>query len=65
VSGDIFISLERTIENSRKFDQNPENELLRVIIHGTLHLCGYDDADTADKALMTDKEDKYLSLLPF
>ena len=65
VSGDVFISVERTTENAEKFEQSPEEEVLRVIIHGTLHLCGYDDHDADDKALMTSKEDKYLSLLPF
>ena len=48
VSGDVFISVERTSENADKFDQSPEQEVLRVIIHGTLHLCGYDDHDADD-----------------
>jgi rRNA maturation RNase YbeY len=65
VSGDVFISVERTSENAQKFGQLPEKEVLRVIIHGTLHLCGYDDHEANDKLLMTAKEDKYLSLLPF
>lgn len=65
VSGDVFISIDRTAENASRYDQSPEVEVLRVIIHGTLHLCGYDDQDSGDKALMTGKEDKYLSLLPF
>lgn len=65
VSGDVFISVDRTSENAEKFGQAPEKEVLRVIIHGTLHLCGYDDHEDDDKALMTAKEDKYLSLLPF
>ena len=65
VSGDVFISVERTFENAGKFGVSPEEELQRVIVHGTLHLCGYDDHDKDDKALMTSKEDKYLSLLPF
>jgi probable rRNA maturation factor len=65
VSGDVFISVDRTSENAEKFGQLPEKEVLRVIIHGTLHLCGYDDHEADDKLLMTAKEDKYLSLLPF
>lgn len=65
VSGDVFISLERTRENARKFDQSPETELFRVIVHGLLHLCGYDDNTESQKQAMTQKEDKYLSLLPF
>lgn len=65
VSGDVFISVERTSENAEKFGQLPEKEILRVIVHGSLHLCGYDDQEADDKLLMTAKEDKYLSLLPF
>jgi len=65
VAGDVFISIDRTTENALKFGQLPEKEVLRVIIHGSLHLCGYDDHNAEDKLLMTAKEDKYLSLLPF
>jgi rRNA maturation RNase YbeY len=65
VSGDVFISIERTRENAKKYNQAPENELLRVIVHGLLHLCGYDDRTPAQKEEMTLKEDKYLSLLTF
>lgn len=65
VSGDVFISIERTRENAKKYNQAPENELLRVIVHGLLHLCGYDDSTPAQKEEMTLKEDKYLSLLTF
>lgn len=64
VSGDIFISIDRTLDNASKFDQSPEKELLRVIIHGTLHLCDYNDQTDEEKSLMTRKEDIYLSLLP-
>jgi len=64
VSGDVFISIERTVYNADAFDQPHEIEVLRVIVHGTLHLCGYKDYNADEKAIMTDKEDKYLSLLP-
>lgn len=64
VSGDIFISIDRTTDNALQFEQAPEKELLRVIIHGILHLCGYEDQDDKESSLMTRKEDNYLSLLP-
>ena len=64
VSGDIFISYVRIVENADKFDISIERELMRVIIHGILHLCGYADKSSEEKAEMTSKEDKYLSLLP-
>ena len=63
VSGDVFISIERIRDNAESFNQSFENEVKRVIIHGILHLCGYADTSAEDKALMTLKEDKYLSLL--
>ena len=62
VSGDIFISVDRIRENAAKLQQNALDELHRVMIHGILHLIGYKDKSPADKAQMTSKEDKYLSL---
>jgi rRNA maturation RNase YbeY len=63
VSGDIFISVERVEENAKKFKKNFENELHRVIIHGTLHLLGYKDKTKTAKEEMTKEEDKSLKLL--
>jgi rRNA maturation RNase YbeY len=65
VSGDIFISVDRTRDNAAKYGQTFEGETRRVIIHGLLHLCGYHDKTAEEKAQMTAKEDYYLSLLPF
>lgn len=65
VSGDIYISVERISENAETFKNSFRDELHRVIIHGTMHLCGYADKAPADKALMTEKEDYYLSLRSF
>lgn len=64
VSGDIFISVERAEENAIHFVQSFEIEVLRLIIHGVLHLLSYSDKTSADQSIMTDKEDYYLSLLP-
>ncbi|RQP15354.1 MAG: rRNA maturation RNase YbeY [Parapedobacter sp.] len=61
IAGDIFISIERVRENAEKFGVSVRDELHRVIIHGILHLCGYRDKKKAEKALMTKKEDYYLS----
>ncbi len=63
VSGDIFISIDRVRENAEKFGKSFENELQRVIIHGTLHLLGYKDKSKADKAEMTKAEDLWLKKL--
>lgn len=64
VSGDVFISHDRTMDNAIRFGQTPDKENHRVIIHGILHLCGYSDKTVEKKAAMTKKEDNYLSLLP-
>ena len=65
IAGDIFISIDRTKENASKFDVSERDELHRVIIHGVLHLCGYLDKKKEDKALMTEKENEYLSQRTF
>lgn len=65
ISGDIFISVERTMENAKKFNVSERDELHRVIIHGILHLCGYYDKKKEDKTLMTEKEDYYLAKREF
>ena len=61
VEGEIYISLERVKENTRKFKQNVARELRRVIIHGCLHIMGYDDQTPEGKKTMTRMEDHYLS----
>ncbi len=63
ISGDIFISLPRVSENAREFCVEEDQELNRVIIHGVLHLLGYDDQNAADREVMQAKENYYLSLL--
>ena len=65
VSGDIYISYERVKENSLNLDQPFKDELHRVMIHGVLHYCGYKDKLDAEKLIMREKEDYYLSLRTF
>ena len=62
IGGDIFISVDRVRENSVSFQSGFDRELHRVMIHGVLHLVGYSDKNTRDKAVMRGKEDAYLSL---
>jgi rRNA maturation RNase YbeY len=64
ISGDIYISIDRVRENSGKFSGSLKDELHRVIIHGILHLSGYNDKRKRDKEKMTEKENLYLSLRP-
>lgn len=65
IMGDIFISIDRVYENAVLFKVKKEDELHRVMIHGTLHLLGYPDKGKEAKALMTEKEDFYLSKRDF
>lgn len=56
ISGDLFISLPQIKENSKIFDVSEKQELLRVIIHGVLHLLGYNDKTEKEKAEMRKNE---------
>ncbi len=62
ISGDIFISVDRITENAKIFNVSRENELLRVMIHGVLHLIGYDDQTDEQEAEIHSKEDFYLNI---
>ena len=62
IYGDLFISQERVIENASSFTVSLDNELLRVVVHGLLHLFGYSDKSKKGKKLMQSMEDFYLSL---
>lgn len=63
ISGDIFISLDRVKENSKIFETDFNNELFRVIIHGILHLLGYEDKTLEEKNLMREKENECLKMI--
>ncbi|WP_185872308.1 rRNA maturation RNase YbeY [Blattabacterium cuenoti] len=65
ISGDIFISIDRVFDNSKKWNQFFTIELKRVIIHAILHLLGYDDKKKIDKKIMKKKEEFYLNLFQF
>lgn len=62
LSGDLFISIDSVKENASFYGTEFEDELNRVIVHGILHLVGYDDHSPEDKKTMRAKEDYYLSL---
>ena len=63
VGGDIFISIERVLENAEKFNEVFETELHRVMIHGILHFMGYKDKTKKEKTLMRTKEDENIFIL--
>ena len=62
ISGDLFISLETVKTNSEKFKTDFDEELRRVMIHGILHLCGFDDKTSEEKKIMSAKENEALGL---
>ncbi len=62
LSGDLFISVDSVRENAVEFGVEFKEELNRVIIHGLLHLMGYDDHTDEDVEMMRSKENYYLSL---
>jgi rRNA maturation RNase YbeY len=63
IEGEIYLSHEQIIENAKSFSTRPEDELIRVLIHGCLHLCGYEDDTQALKDQMTDIENQYMEKL--
>jgi probable rRNA maturation factor len=60
LSGDVFVSIDRVMENAGDFNVSFLSELSRVIVHGVLHLAGYKDKHKDDEQLMRSKEDYYL-----
>ena len=62
IVAEIYISLERVKENALNHKVFIFNELLRVLFHGALHLCGYADNDINQKLIMRTKEDFYINL---
>jgi rRNA maturation RNase YbeY len=60
-SAEIYISIERVAENAKNLSVQHQTELLRVIFHGALHLCGYKDKKDTDIKKMRKKEDFYLT----
>ena len=62
ISGDIFISVERVLENATFHQVDYNTELLRVISHGVLHLIGFQDKEEKKKVEMTRNEDLCMSL---
>ena len=62
VSGDIFIDVETVADNARIYGTTAREEMLRVVVHGVLHLCGQKDKSPRAEKQMHRKEDKYLAL---
>lgn len=63
ISGDIFISLDTVLSNSQKYNTKYKEEIMRVIIHGILHLCGIDDRTDNEELEMRKAEENALKIL--
>lgn len=62
ISGDLLISTDTVLTNSELYGVSFEEELHRVMIHGVLHLLGYDDHSDEQRAQMREKENFYLAI---
>jgi probable rRNA maturation factor len=60
LEGEVVVSAETALACAAKYKSTPDDELLRYVIHGTLHLVGYDDASTGQRTAMRKQERKYL-----
>lgn len=62
VNGEIYISVDRVKDNAEQYSVPFRSEIRRVIFHGFLHLCGYDDSTPEQKKKMSEMEEMYLAL---
>ncbi|MBC5839330.1 rRNA maturation RNase YbeY [Flavobacterium muglaense] len=62
LSGDVFVSIERVIDNATDFEVSFEEELKRVLVHGVLHYCGYKDKGDEEERTMRMKEDEKIAM---
>lgn len=61
IEAEVYISVERVKENAKNISISFKNELHRVVFHGALHLCGYNDLTQKQKIKMREKENEYLN----
>ena len=64
IEGEIYVSMDRVVDNAKSLKSSINMELKRIIIHGTLHLIGYNDQTNSQKENMTRLENKYLEINP-
>ncbi|MGC9151868.1 MAG: rRNA maturation RNase YbeY [Microbacter sp.] len=65
IHGDIFISIDTVAGNALSYQVPFQQELYRIMIHGILHLCGFDDQTDVMRAVMRAEEDKALKMITF
>lgn len=62
IEAEVYISVDRVKDNAKQFNVPFTQEILRVVFHGALHLCGFKDKTKKEQKEMRDKEDYYLNL---
>ena len=63
IEGEIYVSLQTTERNSKTYNNSHSSEIIRVVIHGLLHLAGYEDSTSESREEMKKREDFYLDLI--
>jgi rRNA maturation RNase YbeY len=63
VEGELYVNLDRARVQARRYGVSPTRELMRLVIHGTLHLVGFDDGREEERERMRMREDQYLARL--
>lgn len=63
MEGEVYVNLDRARAQAGEFGETPGRETARLVIHGVLHLLGYDDATPRQRKAMTAREDRYLERL--
>lgn len=63
INGDLYISIDRVVDNAQKNHVPTNTELYRVVIHGVMHLVGYKDKTKSEASVIRKKEDEYLKIL--
>jgi len=58
--GDIIISVETAMRNAKKYGATFKDEIVRLVVHGSLHIAGYDHIKAGDRIIMRKKEGKYI-----
>lgn len=62
IDGEVYISIDDVLDNAKKYEQSFNLEFKRVLVHGTLHLLGFEDNTKENKSIMTQLENKYIAL---
>jgi len=61
IEGEVYISVDRAIDQAKEYNVSLTNELIRLAVHGTLHLLGYDDGSEEERSKMAVLENKYMT----